>query len=1108
MKPEPGKPPPGGTATDPQAGAPPGQGKETHAPTQVQLPVRDPERYQIIAEHARGGIGRVLRATDREFGRDVALKELLRLSPLAEVRFVREAIITARLEHPNIVPVHEAGRWPDGRPYYAMKLVSGRPLRELIEEARTLADRLKLLERVVAVADAIAYAHDHGVIHRDLKPSNIIVGEYGETIVIDWGLAKYVTDPDDGDRGVPGTPELQSFDLTHAGAVLGTPAYMAPEQAAGGTVSERSDVYALGAILLNVLGGKALPPSRSSSPAGSGKTTTVAAITATATASAAHEPAGFTQRELELRVPTDLLSIVRCAMAFLPQERYPGARAFGDDLRRFIAGAPVEVHRYTRREHAARWLAAHRRLVQGSIGVLLLLLAATVLFLAREASLRRTAISARTAADGARLAADQARRSAESERDRADRTTVSLLEQQGRAELGAGHPFRAAPFLAEAYRREPGNQRVRWLLTEALRTLDSLTISFDVTAPRTDASIADRTTYTVALSPDDSELLTGHDTSVAFWDPDTGGLRRRLPMPWLQMVARYTSDGSKLMLIVSSGGAAPARMLDTRTGEELLAVPLGEPTIFASWSDDARYVASIDNGGRIDLWSAGPPPTRRLSFASAPLPMFGCIALSPDGAILAARGPSELILAYPASGRIQHIPTPGEEVQQLRFSRDGTRLLTIMGDRSVRIWDVASARPLGKLRQHPGRPAVAVFNGTGSMIATTESSSIYLWDTQSTIRLASFDLQSRDQPVAAVFAHDADRLVVTTIDGHVRTWDFPPGRFALPLPGHEGRVRGHYLGDGSRVVTVAEQRSGGLLRVWNSRTGALEHSARVDFHAAAGVAFSPDGTRAALLGKDRRVRVVDVISGQVQLTLDTSADTVTYVAFSHDGRRIATATREARVRLWSADDGKPSSTVIEWKDQSFLSVEFSPDDAHILTALEGKSTRIWDSSTGKQLAKLAGAESAVATYSPDGQRVITSGDGGNDQARIWDASTAKVLVTLDSSTRGNLEQAFSPDGKLAATVDSDGEIRIMDAATGQVLRTIDGPTTALLAGLETTVVTLDFSPDGKRLLATGDGHAMVWNIELDPRSPAEVAALVAAKSPWRLVDGQLTLPQP
>ncbi|HEY0990823.1 MAG TPA: serine/threonine-protein kinase, partial [Kofleriaceae bacterium] len=165
------------------------------------------------------------RAHDLALGRDVAIKELIAPSHVSELRFLREAMITARLEHPGIVPVHEAGRWPDGTPYYAMKLVAGRPLRELIVERTTVDQRLGLLHHVIAVADAIAYAHGRNVIHRDLKPANVIVGDFGETIVIDWGLAKDLAAAEDST--VAGGPfrTPHDSDLTTAGSVLGTPSY-------------------------------------------------------------------------------------------------------------------------------------------------------------------------------------------------------------------------------------------------------------------------------------------------------------------------------------------------------------------------------------------------------------------------------------------------------------------------------------------------------------------------------------------------------------------------------------------------------------------------------------------------------------------------------------------------------------------------------------------------------------------------------------------------------------------------------------------------------------------------------------------------------------------
>ncbi|HEY0191353.1 MAG TPA: serine/threonine-protein kinase, partial [Kofleriaceae bacterium] len=251
------------TADDPPRRAPspsPQQGDETRTSTPSVAAPREPrepavsdelgaqrprDRYQIIGEHGRGGLGRVSRAHDRELDRDVAIKELISRGPLSEVRFLREALITARLEHPNIVPVHEAGRWPDGTPFYAMKLVAGRALRELIAERHTVVERLDLLHHVIAVADAIAYAHGRSIIHRDLKPANVIVGDFGETIVIDWGLAKDLSVSDDpaplGSSPVSRSGSA-SIELTITGSVLGTPAYMAPEQERGEHVDQRADV--------------------------------------------------------------------------------------------------------------------------------------------------------------------------------------------------------------------------------------------------------------------------------------------------------------------------------------------------------------------------------------------------------------------------------------------------------------------------------------------------------------------------------------------------------------------------------------------------------------------------------------------------------------------------------------------------------------------------------------------------------------------------------------------------------------------------------------------------------------------------------------------------
>ena len=272
-------------------------------------------RYVIDRELAHGGMGRVFMGRDVRLGRDVAIKVLRKPDGPAVARFEQEVRLAARLQHPGIVTVYDAGFWSTGEPFLVMKLVLGRSLERAIADAETLADRLALLSFLAAATDALAYAHDQGVVHRDLKPANIILGAFGETVVLDWGLAKVVG----SDRDAPATaasPASPASDgLTCDGAVMGTPAYMAPEQAAGEAVDVRADVYALGAILYQTLAG--------APPASSGTVT----------------PLG----RLEPHVPRDLLAIVDQAMAPRRADRYPSAFELGEDLRRFLAGQWVSA---------------------------------------------------------------------------------------------------------------------------------------------------------------------------------------------------------------------------------------------------------------------------------------------------------------------------------------------------------------------------------------------------------------------------------------------------------------------------------------------------------------------------------------------------------------------------------------------------------------------------------------------------------------------------------------------------------------------------------------------------------------------------------------------
>ena len=376
--------------------------------------------YSFGGEIARGGMGRVLRARDRRLGREVAVKELLDASPSARARFEREARITARLQHPAIVNIYEAGVFAGSEPFYAMKLVTGETFEHVIQRT-PVAQRLGLLPTVLAIADALAYAHARSVIHRDLKPHNILVGEFGETVVIDWGLAKDLSASDSDDE-TSGSEHRRDESETIEGSVMGTPSYMPPEQAAGASVDARADVYAIGAILYKALSGSSPYVGKSSHEI------------LESVLRAGPRPLG----EIVPEVPQDLHTIVDKAMAREPADRYPTARELAEDLRRFTTGQLVASHRYTTWQLVKRW--ARRR--RGSLAVaaiLLVVLAVTSIY-----SVRRI-VAERDEARAARELAERRQTEAVTQRQGAEQLSDFLLgklrerlEQIGRLDLLKG----------------------------------------------------------------------------------------------------------------------------------------------------------------------------------------------------------------------------------------------------------------------------------------------------------------------------------------------------------------------------------------------------------------------------------------------------------------------------------------------------------------------------------------------------------------------------------------------------------------------------------------------------------------------------------------------
>jgi hypothetical protein len=715
----------------------------------VAMPSAPAGRYRLGAELGRGGMGRVVEAFDVQLGRTVALKEVLpRGEPGIARRFAREIELTARLEHPSIVPLYDAGVTADGRPFYVMRRVSGRPLDQLMARAAGLGERLTLLPAVLAAIDAIAHAHRRGVLHRDLKPSNILVGDLGETVVIDWGLAKAISEDDD----LPGTaPPIASDSLrTQIGSVFGTPGFMAPEQARGEPLDPRGDVYALGATLYQLLAGA--PPH-----SGTSATEVIAR-----TGSREVTPVGV----VAPGAPPELVAIVGKALAFDPAGRYPDAGALGEDVRRFLAGQLVAAHRYTPAQRFARFARRHR----GSLGVAALALAA-VAVLAWIAVHR--IVQERDAADFAWRAAAAGRRVAETARDEAARRADQLVVMHARGVLDS-NPTHALAVLKQL---PAGSDR----LGEARAVAQAAVMrgaAWAIPSSRTLTTIAE-------LSPDARFLLqVSLDGVVQVWDLE----RRRL------VASRRRERGVRALwagkaLLVMPPSARPELFDPFTAAVQPIAV---EPIRFAAATAAGDRVAFCDAHGAVGLLDVASRSARPLWPGHA----ADQVQIAGDGSWIAAGDSQGVAVLDPDGRELTRHPGRATVMYSSRFDA----LAYLIDLRTIAIATLSPRPAWTEIDLAPYRPAVPIdlaFRGRQLVIALS-SGKLLAWNGK---RLWEWRTVSTDQ--RHMREAGSDLLVLGGDDGMLHFFnDELAGDLHLPTPLHGLRLAARP--GASRIVAVGE----------------------------------------------------------------------------------------------------------------------------------------------------------------------------------------------------------------------------------------------------------------------------------------------------------------
>jgi eukaryotic-like serine/threonine-protein kinase len=710
-------------------------------------------RFQVIRPHARGGLGEVFLAFDRELNRSVALKELptsLAHDPAAQARFLLEAEVTGSLEHPGIVPVYSLGRYADGRPFYAMHLVQGETLRAAIDrhhhhkdsahgqpEDKDLAFR-RLLRCVIDACNAVAYAHSRGVIHRDLKPENIMLGRFGETLVVDWGIAKRLVDHSD-DGMETNFPNLSAAEasMTQPGSLIGTPRYMSPEQAAGDLdrVGSASDVYSLGAILYCVLAGQGPFPD-GDLPDVLGRVIR-----------------GIFPAPRRLRRSTDSVLEAIClkAMALDTRERHASPLDLANELETWLADV-----RYRGEQEVA--------FSQMKATLARLCIERAHACFDREMHPEGMLWLARGLANAPPYPPDL---------ERVIRTSLTgwhagtkLLERS----LRHGCAVNALAFCPEGRRLvTAGEGRVA-------RIWDLATGSLLATPLRHEGPVRG-----VAFSPDGKMIATAaSDGTIRRWDAWTGeALGEPTPSNGVSAL-NFSPDGS--MLAAISNAREPV-LLNTASGKPVRWPDDDRSTAMAiAFAPDGTTIAVGYDDGDVCVHEArsGRPVGAPLAHGSA----VRVLEFDIGGTQLLTGCRDGEVRLWDIARRVALVTLthPGE-IRCVSFRPGGSAFATVCDDGTARLWESATGRPIGELLGHSSRVDCLAFRPDGTMVATgCPNGTARLWCAFTGLPIGRA-LSQGGAVRSLAFSPDGRRLASGGTDMTVRCWKLPN-----PVEGNAERV--------------------------------------------------------------------------------------------------------------------------------------------------------------------------------------------------------------------------------------------------------------------------------------------------------------------------------
>ncbi len=1050
--------------------------------------------YELLEEIARGGMGVVYKARQSTLKRIVALKMILtgQLAGSDDVkRFYAEAEAAAKLEHPNIVPIFEIGQ-AESQHYFSMSFVEGESLAQrVVREVIAPKEAAKIMHKV---ALAIAYAHVEGVVHRDLKPANILLDKSGDPHVTDFGLAKTFEST--------GEASDSASNLTATGQVLGTPSYMPPEQARGGAkeIGPLADVYSLGAVLYCLITGR--PPFQAASPLD----TLLQVIE--------RDPVG--PRSLNPAVPRDLETICLKCLEKDPARRYGSAKAFADDVERWLRGEPIQARPAGVWERTLKW--AKRRpatmtvLGVTAVAILCLLYVGGALWLstlerasladALEGQVEQTQ-TAHNLTKGALAKAEQAERDEAAARKKAERQAADRLFEQSLAKCLPEDPRVGLLWLVRSLDEATKigapdlEQSCRRQLAAWSRNLHPprFVLPSGITTPVLNSPV-------VAYSSNGSTFLAGDQTQFQRWDSKTGKpLGSRATLEFQGQKCAMLAFHPNGQIAVTTYFNNSAQLWDVATAKPI-GSPLKHPDqgrgqmirIMAFSPDGKRLVTSSEDGST-RLWDIAAEkfveivPEGNTAFTNKQAATF-----SADGeTVLLAYDLKSIQLFDGRTGeRRGPVRDLGEAILGMAVSPDGKMLLT--GHyKKVSLWDLEAWKPrwtgIPFAASSPSEPNVAVaFSHDGKMAAAGDSQAVRLWDVRTgqplglPMRLSESFSLSGEQVSSLAFSPDDRAIVVSGASYMVRVWELA-ARGELGVCWHHPLlIRAIFSPDGTTVLTSSQDNKA---RLWDAATGeplpaTLQHPAIQAIGQIWALAYSPDGKTVLTGCNDGTARLWKVESGEPIGAPMEHPDMVMSVAYHPDGKTCATASYDGTVLRWDTTTGQRVGSSIKHPEGLGLwSIQFSRSGKTLLGCYRDESARLWEVETGK----LLGVDNSGiqhAFFSPDGKSVWTGAPQRNTSGmpaqrialREWDANTAKPLKPPLEVEGGSL--TFNPDLSQAVSVRyMDNTVWFWDPQSG---KSLGSPLT-----LGSPFAGFAFSPDG-RLLLTGSwkesaGDARLWDVE-------------------------------